>query len=234
MKLPKTLEICPIVDALLEVRFTSKINANAVFGVIYNSLQSDFPKVESLPILQLPDNVRSNDPNLKYKPYFKVSNENFVIQIGPDVFTISSFPEYIGWQLFSELIIKVLEKIETTNIVESIQRLGIRYINFFESNIFDNIDLNVSIKDDGILYKNTVIRTEIDQLPFLSTLQIANNVNVNGKDGSIIDIDTFKTTDLNNFFSNKKEIIDLGHSKEKELFFSLLKPDFLHSLNPKY
>jgi uncharacterized protein (TIGR04255 family) len=234
VKLPKTIDPCPIVDALLEIRFSSKINANAVFGVIYNVLQTDFPKVESLPILQLPENVRTADPNLKYKPYYKVSNEGFVMQVGPDVFSISSFPNYQGWEEFSKVIFDVLKKVEDTNVIGTVQRLGIRYINFFDSDIFKNIDLKVCIKEDDIHYKNTVVRTEIEQNPFFSTLQIANSVNVNGKPGSIIDIDTYKTTDLEDFFLNKKEIIGSGHLKEKELFFSLLKSEFLMSLNPKY
>lgn len=232
--LPKTLEPCPIIDALLEVRFSSKINANAVFGVIYNVLQTDFPKVESLPILQLPDTVRANDPNLRYKPHYKLSNEGFVMQVGPDVFSISSFPNYKGWKEFSRLIFDVLEKVEGANVIGAVQRLGIRYINFFASDIFKNIDLKVCIKGDDIHYKNTVVRTEIEQEPFFSTLQIANSVNVNGKLGSIIDIDTYKTTDLEDFFLNKEKIINSGHLKEKELFFSLLKTDFLTSFNPKY
>lgn len=234
MVLPKTLEPCPIVDALLEVRFSSKINANAVFGVIYNALQNDFPKVESLPILQLPDTVRANDPNLKYKPHYKLSNEDFLMQVGPDVFSISSFPNYKGWKEFSRLIFDVLEKVESTKVIETVRRLGIRYINFFDSDIFENIDLKVLIKGEDILYKNTVVRTEIEQKPFFSTLQIANSVNVNGKLGSIIDIDTYKATDLEDFFLNKEETINSGHLKEKELFFSLLKHEFLTSFNPQY
>lgn len=234
MKLPKIIEPCPIIEALLEVRFSSKINTNAVFGVIYNVLQNDFPRVETLPILQLPDNVRANDPNLKYKPYYKILNDNFVTQIGPDVITISSFPNYKGWEVFSKLIFDVLAKVESTNIVGLIHRLGIRYINFFESNIFNNIDLKVSMKGNAIAYKNTVIRTEIEQKTFISTLQIANNVNLNGKSGSIIDIDAYTDQNLEYFLTNKEEVINSGHLNEKTLFFSLLNPDFLESLNPKY
>lgn len=234
MKLPKKLDPCPIVDAILEVRFSSKINPNAVFGVIYNTLQKEFPKVETLPILQFPDAVRAGDANLKHKPYYRISNDEFVVQIGPDVFTISSFPIYKGWSTFSNLIFDVIKKIEHTNTIQSVERLGIRYINFFEANIFDNIDLKVSIKKEAIRYKNTVVRTDIEQRPFISTLQIANNVNLKGRFGSIIDIDTHTGLGLNMLFPNKEEIINAGHSKEKDLFFGLLKPEFLKSFNPKF
>lgn len=234
MNLPKNINPCPIVDALLEVRFTSNINANAVFGLIYSVLQKDFQKVETLPILQLPDTVRTSDPNLKYKPYYKISNENLVIQIGPDVISISSFPEYLGWKLFSTIIFDVLTKIENVGIINVIERVGIRYINFFETNIFEKVNLKVCIGTDDILYKNTIIRTEIEQEEFSSTLQVANNVIINGKLGSIIDIDTFATKNLDNFFSRKTEHLNAGHLKEKELFYSLLKPEFLNTLNPTY
>lgn len=234
MNLPKNINPCPIVDALFEVRFTSKINANAVFGLIYSVLQKDFPTVETLPILQLPDIVRASDPNLKYKPYYKISNDRFVIQIGPDVISISSFPKYLGWELFSKTIFDVLSKIESIGIINLIERIGIRYINFFETNIFEKVNLKVCIGTDNILYKNTIVRTEIDQGDFSSTLQIANNAAINGKLGSIIDIDTFATKNLESFFSKKIDLINAGHLKEKELFYSLLKSEFLNTLNPIY
>lgn len=232
--LPKTIDPCPIVDALVEIRFTSSINANAVFGVIYNVMQKEFPKVETLPILQLPDSVRVSDPNLKYKPYYKISNNDFVLQIGPDVLSISSYPVYLGWDRFSQTIIDILSNIEKTQVIGKVQRIGIRYINFFQNNIFQNIDLQVLIGNHAIPYKNTVVKTEIEQGDFNSTLQIANNVTISGKKGSLIDIDTFIVKDLDSFFVKKVEIINKGHSKEKELFFNLLTKEFLASLNPKY
>lgn len=234
MKLPRNINPCPIVDSLIEVRFSSKINANAVFGLIYGVLQKDFQKVETLPILQLPDLVRANDPNLKYKPHYKISNDQIVIQIGPDVISISSYPKYLGWESFSKIIFDVITKVERVEIINSIERIGIRYINFFEINIFEKINLKVCIGNDNILNKNTVVRTEIEQGEYSSTLQIADKAFINGKLGSILDIDTFATNNLESFFSNKIEQINIGHLKEKELFFSLLKPDFLDSLNPTY
>ncbi|NJW55502.1 TIGR04255 family protein, partial [Salinimicrobium oceani] len=104
MKLPKRIDPCPIVDALVEIRFSTKINSNAVFGLIYNSLQPEFESVENLPIQQLPEPVRSSDPNLRFKPHYRVKSENFIVQIGPDVLTISSHPNYLGWTRFSEEI----------------------------------------------------------------------------------------------------------------------------------
>lgn len=234
MTLPKKIDPCPIIDALVEIRFSTKIHPNAVFGLFYNALQSDFDKVENLPILQLPDTVRSSDPSFKFKPHYKITSNKFVVQIGPEVISVSSFPEYIGWDIFSNKIFDVLTKVEEVNIIKEIHRIGIRYINFFENDIYQNINLNVNLGDKQIPYNNTVIRTEFEQETYKSTLQIANNANNNGKLGSVIDIDTYLSTEIENFFTNKEDYINNGHEKEKQLFFSLLKDNFLKTLNPQY
>jgi len=234
MRLPKKINPCPILDALIEIRFSTNIERDAVFGLIYNALHFDFEKVEKLPIMQLPDQVRASDPSLKFKPHYRLSNENIVVQVGPEVMSISSFPKYTGWSSFSSKIYDILEKVQEIGIIDSIVRIGIRYINFFEQNIFDNINLKVTLSENAIDYKNTVIRTEISQDNYKSTLQIANNANHNNKSGSVIDIDTFMDDNIDDFFQRKKKIIDNGHEKEKELFFSLLKKEFLNALNPEY
>jgi uncharacterized protein (TIGR04255 family) len=136
--------------------------------------------------------------------------------------------------LFSQIILDVLSKVENIKIINTIERIGIRYINFFETNIFEKINLKVYLEEDEIQYNNTIVRTEIEQGEFKSTLQTANNAIINEKIGSIIDIDTFTTNNLESFFSRKIEIIEAGHLKEKELFFSLLKTEFLNTLHPKY
>lgn len=234
MKLPLKITPCPIIEALLEIRFTTIIHPNAVFGLFYQALKSDFPKVENLPILQIPDALRATDPNLKYKPLYKISNNDFVIQLGSDVFSINSFPNYVGWTRYSEQIFNVLHRIEELKIINTISRLGLRYINFFEGNIFDNINLSICINSQSINFKNTVIRTEITQDNFVSTLQVANNIWNKKQYGSIIDIDTFKDSELNDFFASKEGLINDAHTKEKELFFNLLKEDYLVKFNPEF
>lgn len=79
MRLPLKIDPCPIIDALVEIRFSTTIHPNAVFGLLYNALQTDFSKVENLPILQWPEAVRSSDPSLQFKPHYKISSKEFVV-----------------------------------------------------------------------------------------------------------------------------------------------------------
>lgn len=234
MLLPTKISPCPIIDAIFEIRFSSSTHPNAVFGLVYSALEKDFPNVETLPILEFPEVVRVNDPALYYKPHYKLPAQGFVLQVGPNVLSISSFPVYLGWKCFFEKILDILNKIEKIGFINNIKRMGIRYINFFDDNIYNQINLKININDSPISYNNTVVRTEILQADFFSTLQVANNVKNNGKIGSIIDIDAYNEKALDDFFTRKEVLISDGHQKEKELFFSLLDPDFLQTLNPEY
>jgi len=219
---------------LIEIRFSTKLHPSAVFGVIYNSIQKNYPNVEKLPILQIPEPIREKDKQLKYKPYYKASNEQFIVQIGPDVFTVSSFPNYIGWSDFSKEIFSIIETIKNLKIIDETHRLGIRYINFFPYDIFESIDLEIFLKSHKLSSEKTLLRTELSAGEYKSTLQVVNDFTHNSKQGSVIDIDTFKDSDLDSFIESYEDLINKGHLSEKELFFSLLTESFLNSLEPEY
>jgi uncharacterized protein (TIGR04255 family) len=50
--------------------------------------------------------------------------------------------------------------------------------------------------------------------------------------GSLIDIDVAFENTINT--KEVTEIVEQAHNEEKKLFFSLLNPSFLKSLNPEY
>jgi uncharacterized protein (TIGR04255 family) len=238
MKLPIHIEVCPIVDAIVELRFEPAVFPNAVFGMLFNSFTSSYPEVEKLPILQLPEQARDEDPGLRFKPHYKISNDNFVLQIGPRVLTFSSKIPYRGWSAFMEQIANGISILISSGIVERIVRMGHRYINFFSLDIFENIKLKIILIEDEHKPNNTVFRTLISKNGVDSTLQIGNNlirkIDDENVSGSIIDIDTFinYTDDV-----NEKKILDdihNAHETEKEIFFTLLNNDFLLSLKPQY
>lgn len=234
MKLPIEISPCPILEAIIEIRFIPSTHPNAVFGLIYNELKIDFPKVENLPILQLPEPLRMSDPNFKFKPHYKISNNSFSVQIGPDVLSISSLPKYSGWTKFSDVLFDIFTRVNKIQIIKNVTRIGIRYISFFQDDIFKKANISVCINQEKIEYKNTLVRTEILNVGFSNSLQIANNVKNSNRLGSIIDIDTHKESGLDEFFVNMRELLNSGHSIEKELFFSLLSKDLLESLNPRF
>jgi uncharacterized protein (TIGR04255 family) len=238
--LPKKITPCPILEAIVEIRFDSPFPPDAIYGVAYNAFKGNFPKTQSLPILQLPEPIRLQDPALRFKPYYKFTNSGFIFQIGPKVCLLSSIKEYVGWTAFLEKIKDSFERIFKLEIIEKVTRLGIRYINSFESeDIFNKVNLKILMGSDPLKSERTIIRTAIKSGKFVNNLQVSNKVILNqgGKtqEGSIIDIDVI-TTDIPQK-DIKNVIIDLieeGHYEEKKLFFALLKKNFLATLNPEY
>ncbi len=92
---------------------------------------------------------------------------------------------------------------------------------------------------EGYRTQNLQITTQVKDRDFDNTIQFSNSamLNVNlpsQKNGSIIDIDTFREYNDNCFLENIVTEIENAHKTEKTLFFSLLKPDFIKSLNPHY
>lgn len=237
MSIPKKITPCPLIDAVVELRFKTDTPPDAVFGIIYQQLKEQYTQVEKLPIMQLPDEIRSHEPNFRFSPYYKLTSDPFVIQIGPNVLAVSCPGEYIGWKQLYPVIIDTYRKLNTIGIVQEPLRLGIRYINFFDSNVFDKTILRLMLGEETLQTDLATIRLQIKDADFTNTLQISNNatVNVQGKtrQGSVIDIDTFRD-DVQDFFGNMEDIIINGHEAEKRLFFRLLKADFLEMLSPEY
>lgn len=239
MKIPKSINPCPIAEAVLEIRFKPSVHPNAVFGLTYDKFKVEFENLEKLPILQIPESILSIDPNLRHKPHYKSEKDNIIYQIGPDVLSISNIKKYEGWENFSIRIKNMLEKIHNANVIGEITRIGIRYINFFgDMDIFNNIRLKLFIDDESFSSEQLIINSTLKTGSFYTTLKIVNNADLKSKDfnnkGSAIDIDTFITNDKKSLNDNVYTTIDEAHIQEKKLFFTLLNEAFLNSLNPKY
>ncbi len=238
-KLPKRISPCPIVEAIVEIRFTSEVLPDAIFGIIYQDFRNEFPgPVEKLPILQLPEAIRSNDPNLIYQPYYKLSSGDLILQVGPRVASLSNVRNYMGWEIFSQKIKEAFLKFEKLKIIRNVERSGVRYINFFKLDIFDNINLQVILNGSPLKALQTTLKAEIGDGKFINRLQIVNNAQASIENeiikGSVIDIDTFSEGISGSFFGEMEFLLEEGHNIEKKLFFVLLKPEFLNTLNPEY
>lgn len=237
-KLPKTISPCPIVEAILEIRFSSSFPDDAVFGIIYNQLKDDFPRFDPLPILQLPAAIRSQDPNMKYSPHYTSRNDNYVLQIGPRSFSINNVENYVGWEVFSLKIFELIEKFEKSGIISQIERLGLRYINILENiNVFENSNFSMTLKNEPLTNK-TNISTQIAYEKGFCEVKVTSNAEIklgggHGKliNGSVIDIDAIVAPDS---FDDIKENIEYAHTIEKDLFYKILTEDFIKTLNPEY
>ncbi len=240
MKLPVEINPCPIVDAIVEFRYSTNIPKDAILGLLYNNLVSHFNEFNKLPITQLPDQIIQNDPGLAFKPYYEFKKDNLSLKVGPAVINFSNNEPYIGWEKFFPFIKENVIKIIETDIIKSIDRVGIRYINFFEANLFGNINLEVNLNNTNLNEEDTSLRIEKKEEKIRTVFHFANNIDVEinkkMKHGSIVDIDCiFREKPIEeNYVDSFVKIINNGHKKEKEIFFSLLKEEFLNKYKPKY
>lgn len=236
MDYPIEINPCPIIDAILELRFSNNnIPKSAIVGMVYNVIKSDFPKMENLPIFDIPEHVRNADPNLKFKPLHLLKNDKYVVQLGSDVIVFGCSPQYVGWNIYSSFIYNYVEELIKLKLFNSITRIGLRYINFFDTNIFNNINTDVFYNGQPLKNSHKTIFTVFENHPYQNNLTISNSGKYKNSKGSIIDIDSsIIGSMIQTNAESIKNIIEQLHKNEKELFFNQLKKEFLQSLNPKY
>lgn len=242
-RLPKKIQKEPLIDATVEIRFESLIDRSAVFGVIYYALRELYTKVEQLPIMQLPLDAIESDPLTASQARYRIYSEKFNLQIGPSSVSVHCNNNYLGWAEYSQEIFRVIQIINELKIVKNVNRVGVRYVNFlhYSLDIFRDLQLKLSFPQRNLDKLPTTIRVLLPELPdnkYFTQLSIANYTEAirdNEKMvGSVIDIDTIRTVDLENFFSGYKQIIDQAHDIEKSLFFGLFTEEYLESLEPLY
>jgi uncharacterized protein (TIGR04255 family) len=238
VRVPIKISPCPIIEAVVEVRFDSALPPDAIFGVIHQQFKSEYPGLESLPILQLPEAVRMAEPRLQHQPHYKMTRDDFVLQIGPKMLSISNTSEYVGWKTFSEIIAKALDQVVGLKLFSSANRVGIRYINYFPVDIFEYTNLTIKLLDDPYEAKQTTFRSVVKNRDLTSNVHLANGASIatesGPRDGSIVDIDTFVEAPPVVQLDQIMPILDASHSEEKRLFFQLIRDEYLKTFNPEY
>lgn len=236
-ELPKKIHPCPIQEAAFEIRFDSSMPNDAIFGIVFNQFRNDFNNTATpLPILEIPSQIRNQDPNLKFSPHYKMESDSFIMQVGPKVISLVNANEYLGWNSFQEKIINVFEKFQELKIITKINRLALRYINIFpDIDIFKKTSVKVTLEDSPLVGDSVNLTTEIKNAPVSSTVRIISGaqVNISNKSikGSIIDIDTSIQAVETDCFSDK---LNLVHDEEKKLFYKIIGREYLATLKVDY
>ena len=239
MALPKSIDPCPIIEAVAEIRFDPNVPKEAVFGILYSVVKDKYNKFEELPILQLPGNILNHDPKLIFKPHYKLKKDNYVLQIGPRVFSLSVSPPYSGWGEFSQKLKDFIDDINSSEVVKKVLRLGIRYINFFENkNIFNDITLKIHKIEQQIINDQMFFYTILQEGKFFCDLKIqsADKITIETieKKGSILDLDIFIDKGEIPVLDPNESLLNEGHEFGKKIFYELLEQKFLETLNPIY
>lgn len=239
MKRPTKITPDPIIDAVVELRYESAFPPDVILGMIFAQVKSKYSDFQKLPITTIPEDIRNSDPGLLFNPHYQAELAPFKFNVGPRVISLSNTGSYTGWKekYFPELK-ELLQHVKNAGIVKRFSRLGVRYIDFFEMDIYGKINLAIYLNDKPLESLQSVFSAIFKNDEFLTRVQVVNNavVNVNGteKTGSIVDTDTYFEPQGGFDFDGLNELIDKCHEGSVNFFFNLLKKEFLETLNPEY
>lgn len=244
--LPKKLKKEPLIDAAFEVRFTSAFPAGGVLpGLLFGNLDGD-KKIEQLPMSQLPQVMRDAEPNLRFAPLSRLDWEQFYINVGDRSVSVGFKHPYPGWNSFKPAIIKVMDVLKDANVIMSVERYSLKYIDLLPSTDLREqvsfLDFSVTLAGHKLEDEAFQIRLEIPSDGFIHAVQVVSSATATlhtgeSRQGLIVDVDTIANQqgwtfeDLLSGFSDKLEAI---HQANKKVFFDCLKPKTITALEPEY
>ncbi len=235
VKIAKTLNPAPIIETVVEVRFESTLPSQ---DVIYKLLM-EFGKeysIKDLPISEIPPEFRDRDPQFRYVPVKQLLKDGLIFQIGGRVISVVNKAPYVGWSVLKDRVGIMIEKLRSAEVVSQYKRIGIRYLNAIDSNILDNINITIESPLKKISDENVELKLGFLHNQYKVTIKLSNSlikiVNEARIVGTLIDIDVF----TGEFKEDKLEDMVIGaHLLEKQIFFSLIKKDFIdQNFNPEW
>jgi uncharacterized protein (TIGR04255 family) len=163
-----------------------------------------------------------------------------VFLVGPRSIALSN-TSYTDWAATTPLLSEVLTKLDQIKLFEFVERIGLRYVNFFEKlNIFEHVTLSIAINKEPLSARSIMLKTEADVQGFMVMTNIANNTEVScagqKREGSLLDFDVVKEnpelrtplpTELLRVFTEANKLAD-------NAFFGLLKEEFFARFEPEY
>ena len=215
-----------IVETVFDIFFETTSITESFLGDI--SKINDFGNITKLPIFQIPEAIRRNDPNLKFHPLYEIrseTNPNYKILLGDGMLGIAIIGNYQGWSdSFLPQIQQLFGDFLKSEKIININRMGLRYVNFLENeNIFETGKISVNL--DKTCKKKMFLRVEdcIEDICYSKT--ITNDAQYENKKtslGSIIDIVTFieqdkKELGKETIFDDINRLHDISKNKFKEV-----------------
>ncbi|MHB1074607.1 TIGR04255 family protein [Thiobacillus sp.] len=244
--LPAKLGKEPLIDAIFELRFSGSTPASVVLpGLLFSNLSGE-KKIESLPASQLPKAIREGDPNLRFAPLSRLDWEGYFVNIGDQNISVSSKYPYQGWGNFKSAIIKVMDVLSASSIINGVERYSMKYVDLLtatdDRQKVSLINFDVSIANHKLTEEPFQLRIEIPRDGFINAVQVVSSAHAvlhNGKvmDGLVVDIDSFCKQDgisIQKVMEDFEEKLDAIHSTNKSIFFDCLRPETIESLDPKY
>jgi uncharacterized protein (TIGR04255 family) len=226
-----------IIESVVEIRFDSPWPTDQVADNLFLEFCTKLKYLpgKDLPVKSFPADIREKDPQIKYLPTKELTKDGILLLIGGHVVALVNRKPYLGWEHLSKEINDIADRLKSIGLIEGYQRLGVRYVNFFDSNILKNTNLQIGFLGEQVIDSKINLHFIVDNNPpFVADVRITNNARIvdEGKslEGSLVDIDVYFKDHFE--VSKLAELARESHDLEKKIFFHLLKKEFIDSLNP--
>ncbi|MCI5107118.1 MAG: TIGR04255 family protein [Pseudomonadales bacterium] len=233
----KTMASDPILEALFELRFTSSNPATSsiILGCLSSSHLGDrYTKTERLAAADIPLVVRRSDKAFSHQPEFRLrAEDNSSISIGSNSLSMNVTAPYIGGEKFLESIYEVLEKLISLKLGLVVERVAFRYINLVEPDTdyesdFDAIKFQGNLMGLDLKQQDTFLQVNLKEDDIYHVIKVSNqtearnNQTMKAITGLLLDIDTYRTEKLTEFWSNYKNILAELRASEREVFETIM------------
>jgi uncharacterized protein (TIGR04255 family) len=164
---------------------------------------------------------------------------DFLIQLGEQVVgLVTKRNAYPGWTAIESELAWLLDRLKDAGFVQEGERLGVRYIDFFDQDVFRNLILGLQIGGQVLDDVQADVAIVLPRDSLTMRLHLTNGAIVERKEGpqrgSVLDVDAwFSALDFDVFDNGPARFAEAHHAI-KELFFGLLRPEYLATLNPSY
>ncbi len=237
-EVPTRITPCPILEAILEVRFVTSTPWSVLPGLLFQQIRRKYGDPKDLPLVSLSEEIRRSEPHFTYLPLVSFEGPHFSIRLGPRVISLSSRGAYPGWSAIHAEMSWLVERIRNAGFFGEGERLGMRYIDFFEGDLFPSLRIRPVCADDGVEGVEISMTLAFEREDFQARLILNNSVaaDIGGqvRNGSIFDLDLSLGAGQFDFFDNGLGRFESAHRHNKEIFFGLLQPEFLSTLSPEY
>ncbi|HRO43454.1 MAG TPA: TIGR04255 family protein [Flavipsychrobacter sp.] len=239
MQLPKKVNDEAIRESVVEIRYESDLPQEILVGLFFQAFDDSYTYTNKpLDLGQLQQLTRGlpSGINIDFGGVNILYNDKISLKLSPNSFVFNCVGKYIGWAAYQPEISKALMLLFNTGYIAHFSRAGIRYISEFAGKqLKDCVKLEFSFGLPEVKSKAFAFRSEFELRDRKAILNLSNNMNAtSGQVSSIIDVDIIaEGVEINSVEELLKELEDI-HQKEKEVYFGMLREEFLHSLQPEY
>jgi uncharacterized protein (TIGR04255 family) len=247
MSLPKRLNPDHLKDTLVEIRYAQGISSELMPGFASSIL---IPLgYQYLPAPNQNINIALNnnqqiafDVGGNGRGFF-IKDDVRIQFIANQIFFNCLADKYIGWKKYFQIISGIISALFNKKTVQGFDRISIRYISEFKNiDIYQGIKGAIDISNTGLKLDNSILRLvdESDNLKtYIALTNKAKRISQSPQGQKIIEASLVDITVYENFnplsdLDILREKLNQIHTKQKDVFFGLIRNDFLDKLSPEY